>query len=379
MNGLSELDVYARLPVRVRSAFGAELVLADGARVLDLYGGHCVNTLGAGDAGIFSELDRQWAELSFATNLFDHDARDRFLEAFGANAPNGAWRVFLSNSGAEANENALKAGFAATGRERVVVFDGAFHGRTPGTAAASDTKNTGFPRAPFDVVRLPFDDPERASQAIDATVALVLLEPIQSLAGVVAASPSFLTALRAACDTHGALLAFDEVQTGNGRLGTPWASQAFGVTPDLFTTAKGAAGGLPIGITVVAEHVALRLPRGLFGSTFGGGPTVLAAATEVARRIAGPGFLDNVHVTSAALRAAATRAPVRVVRGTGLLLGLELEGWTASAARDRLFARGVLAGTSNDPAVVRLTPPLTLTPADASRLQSALEDLETTP
>jgi acetylornithine aminotransferase/acetylornithine/N-succinyldiaminopimelate aminotransferase len=376
---LREIEAYKRLPLDVVGAEGCELVLADGRRVLDLYGGHCVNTLGAGDAGLARVLERQWRELSFATNLLDHGARCEFLAAFEPNLPQAAdgWRLFASNSGAEANENALKLALAATGRRRVVYFQGAFHGRTAAAAAVSDTQHVAFPSAPFEAVRVPWSDRAAARAAIDARVGAVILEPIQSLAGVTEPGDGFLAELRVACDAVGAALVFDEVQTGNGRLGAPWAAQHFGVVPDVFTTAKGAAGGLPIGLTVARSEWAARVPGKLFGSTFGGGPLVLAAAAEVARRVAAPGFLAGVRTTSQALRAAALRGPVVRLRGAGLLLGLVVEqGLKAAVVRDALLAQGVLVGTSDDPQVLRLSPALTLEPCAAERLAAALEACE---
>jgi acetylornithine/N-succinyldiaminopimelate aminotransferase len=376
---LHEIDVYPRLPVPVRSARGCELELADGRTVLDLYGGHCVNTLGAGDAGLERVIARQWRTLSFATNLLDHGPRTEFLTALAptlpARADGEAWSVFCSNSGAEANENALKLALDATGRSVVVAFAGAFHGRTAAAAAVTDGKKA-FPRAPFDVRRVAFGDVTAARAAIDSDVAAVILEPIQSLAGVVEPPAGFLEALRAACDATGAVLVYDEVQTGSGRLGTSWAAQHFGVVPDVITTAKGAAGGLPIGLTLARERCVRHAKHGTLGSTFGGGPLVLAAAAEVARRTSAPAFLANVRASSAALHAAALRGPVRAVRGAGLLLGLELEpGFAAASVRDALLARGVLVGTSNDPRVLRLSPPLVLEPAMADRLAEAFDRL----
>ncbi len=379
---LREYSAYKRLPLPVSGAEGCELILEDGRRVLDLYGGHCVNTLGAGDRGLGEVIARQWKRLSFATNLLDHAPRRAFLEAFEKNLPPlpgsaPAWEVFCSNSGAEAIENAIKVALAATRRSRVLAFSGAFHGRTAGAAAVSDKKLAAFPGKPFEVIRVPFADPAPAAAAIDESVGCVILEPIQSLAGVVEPAPGFLAALRAACDRAGALLVYDEVQTGNGRLGTPWAAQHFGVVPDAFAPAKGAAGGLPIGLTVVRSDIAARAPADLLGSTFGGGPLVLAAAAEVSRRIAAPGFLQNVRETSQALRRAALRGPVECVRGAGLLLGLVIaEGRSAASVRDGLLQNGVLVGTSDDPRVLRLSPPLVLEPRHASLLERALEALE---
>ncbi len=382
---LEEIDVYPRLPVAVASAKGCELVLADGRRVLDLYGGHCVNTLGAGDERLERVLARQWRTLSFATNLLDHAARHEFLAVFERTLPpvhaGEGWRVFCSNSGAEANENALKLALDSTQRTVVVAFGGAFHGRTAAAAAVTDGKKA-FPQAPFELRRVPFGDIAAAEAAIDGSVAAVILEPIQSLAGVVDPPTGYLAALRAACDRTGAVLIFDEVQTGSGRLGSFWAAQHFGVVPDVLTTAKGAAGGLPIGLTVARERCCAHAKHGTLGSTFGGGPLVLAAAAEVARRVSAPGFLDNVRASSAALRAAALgtsrgrRGPVLAVRGAGLLLGLVLEpGLSGAAVRDALLERGVLVGTSNDPRVLRLSPSLTLAPGEAERLALALEGL----
>jgi acetylornithine aminotransferase/acetylornithine/N-succinyldiaminopimelate aminotransferase len=380
---LREFDAYKRLPLPVVAAEGCELVLDDGRRVLDLYGGHCVNTLGAGDAKLGRVLEQQWRKLSFTTNLLDHAPRREFLEAFERNLPayndhgDDGWQVFCSNSGAEANENALKLALASTKRRRVVCFKGAFHGRTAAAAAVSDTKLAAFPAFPFEVVRIPWCDVAAAERAIDATVGAVILEPYQSLAGVTEPTKEFLDCLRNACDRSGAFLVYDEVQTGNGRLGAAWAAQHFGVVPDVFTTAKGAASGLPIGLTVARSHFAASVPGSMFGSTFGGGPLVLAAATEVARRIASPNFLENVRATSSALRTAALRGPIEKIRGAGLLLGLVVKrDVKAVAVRDALLEQGVLVGTSDDAQVLRLSPALVLNPRDAQRLAGALDTLE---
>lgn len=373
MKRLGELPAYVRLGLDVARAEGCELVLKDGRYILDLYGGHCVNALGAGDPALLEELADQWRTLSFQTNLLDTSARHAFLEAFEPNLPPGDWRVFCSNSGAEANENALKLAVAATGRAKVLCFEGAFHGRTAAAAAVSDGSNKALRGAPFEVLRVPWG----RSDAVDASVGAVICEPIQSLAGVLDPPAGFLEDLRARCDQHGTSLIFDEVQTGNGRLGTFWAAQHFGVVPDVFSTAKGAGGGFPIGLTISRTDLTARVPGGHFGSTFGGGPLALRAAAHVARRLAEPGFLDNVRAASVALMNVAEHGPVARVRGAGLLLGYELEpGWSAKAVRDALLAHDVLVGTCDDPRVLRLSPPLVLPPAAAERLGAALASLE---
>lgn len=374
MPELLELDMYARLPLDVRRTEGCELVLADGRRVLDLYGGHCVNTLGGGAPEVALAIVEQWERMSFVTNLLDHGPRADFLAAFGRNLPEGQWRVFLSNSGAEANENALKAALLATGRGAVIAFEGAFHGRTAAAAAITDDAKLAFPSAPFEVRRAPWGDLAAVERLCDERVGAIVLEPIQSLAGVACPPPGFLEGLRAIASARGAALVFDEVQTASGRTGEPWAAQRYRVTPDVLTTAKGAAGGLPIGITVLSRAIAAKLAPGALGSTFGGGPTVLAAAAAVARRVGDASFLANVRAASSALREAAKRGPVAEVRGGGLLLGLVLrEGFTARGVRDALLEECVLVGTSNDPRVLRLSPPLTIRPEEAARLARAFE------
>ena len=370
---LKELPAYARIELDVVGAEGCELLLADGTRVLDLYGGHCVNTLGAGDKGLGAALSRQWNALSFTTNLLDTESRDEYNAALAPLLPLGDWQIFCSNSGAEANENALKLALAATGREGVVCFAGAFHGRTAAAAAVTDPRTPGFPSAPFKVTRNMWGSLEE----IDESTAACILEPIQSLAGVIAPPAGFLEALRAKCDETGALLIFDEVQTGNGRLGVPFAAQHFGVIPDVITTAKGAASGFPLGLTLAQTEAAERAPSNLFGSTFGGGPLAMVAATETAKRLSSPGFLDGVRAAGAAFAKCAGVGPVTAVRGAGLLLGLELcDGVTAKEVRDALLTQGVLVGTCWDPKIVRLSPPLIVTPAHAEQLKGALANLE---
>ena len=368
MPTLQEYPAYARLQGSLLGASESLLSWSDGRELLDLYGGHCVNALGAGDLGLGRALERQWQQLSFATNLVDHPGRAPFYEAWQKLMPEGDWQVFASNSGAEANENLLKMALAATGRSRVVCFEGGFHGRTAAAAAVSDGAN-GFPLTPFDVLRLPWG----TTAGIDSSVGAVILEPIQSLGGVVEPPPGFLEELRALCDATGAWLIFDEVQTGPGRLGTPWASQNYGVIPDAFSSAKGCAGGFPLGLSFAQSERAASVPAGLCGSTFGGAPLALAAATHVAQRVAQPEFLDHVSKLGRAFHGLVGTGPVVGVRGVGLLIGLELApGLSAKEARDALLEQGILTATCWNPQVLRISPPLTLAGSAVGQLAQAL-------
>jgi acetylornithine/succinyldiaminopimelate/putrescine aminotransferase len=285
-------------------------------------------------------------------------------------------RIFLCNSGAEANEAALKfARKYARGRHgpdkhRVLAFTGGFHGRTVG--ALSCTANAGY-RDAFTplmdgVSFAPFNDAEAAQQQIDGATCAVIVEPVQGEGGVWPAVPGFLAALREACHRHDALLIFDEVQCGLGRTGTLWAHEAEGVTPDIMTLAKPLAGGLPIGATLVTEAVAEHLRPGDHGSTFAAGPVVCRAAQVILDRVAEPEFLRGVRARGEQLReglAALAHPAVQEIRGRGLLLGVELNGPAApvvEAARER----GVLVIAAGEN-VLRLTPPLVVTPEQVAR------------
>ncbi len=368
MSVLNEFPAYKRLPGKLESAHESRLQWESGQDMLDLYGGHCVNSLGAGSHDVAEALAMQWTRLSFATNLIQHQGRETFIDAWKPLMPPGEWQVFASNSGAEANENLLKWAVQVTKRKVVVCYEGAFHGRTAAADAVSDGQGA-FPFAPFEVRRLPWG----STEGIDADVACVLLEPIQSLAGVVDPPEDFLETLREECDASGAWLLFDEVQTGNGRLGTPWASQFFGVTPDGFSTAKGVAGGMPLGLSFLKETLAAQVPPGVSGATFGGNPMSLAGSRVVAGKLQDPSFLDHVKKLSDAFENLVGVGPVIGIRGKGLLLGLELlDSVTATEVRDALFQAGVLVGTSRDPHVLRLSPPLNLPLSAVSELGEAL-------
>ncbi len=372
MSALSEFPAYKRLPGVLASATNSRLTWDDGKDMLDLYGGHCVNSLGAGSGDVAEALAAQWTQLSFTTNLIQHAGRSEFIEAWKPLMPEGEWQVFASNSGAEANENILKWALQTTKRKVVVCYEGAFHGRTAAADAVSHGEGA-FPSAPFEVRRLPWG----STEGIDADVAAVILEPIQSLAGVVDPPEGFLESLREVCTETGAWLLFDEVQTGNGRLGTVWASQFYGVTPDGFSTAKGVAGGMPLGLSFLDPSLAAKVPGGVSGATFGGNPMSMAGSKVVAAKLAEPEFLAHVQELSTAFEGLVGTGPVTGIRGKGLLLGLELnESVTASEVRDALFEAGILVGTSRDPHVLRLSPPLNLPLSAVSELGDALANIQ---
>jgi acetylornithine/succinyldiaminopimelate/putrescine aminotransferase len=371
------LPVYPQLPIEPVRGEGVHLETRDGRRILDLYGGHAVASLGYGHPRLTEAVSSQVRGLLFQSNAVPNRQRAEACEMLAGFAPKGLDRVFLVNSGAEANENALRLAFRATGRSTIVAVEGAFHGRTAAAGAVSwgaADRWYGFPRTPFEVRFVPRDDIDALADAVDEKVAAVIVEPVQGVAGAIDLSPAFLRAAREACTAAGARLIFDEVQCGMGRSGYPFVAQALDVTPDLLTTAKGLAGGLPAGAVIVGDETADSLAAGDLGTTFGGGPVACAAISAVVGAILDEGLLERVRRTSAAIRSRCVTGPVETVHGRGLLVGLRTRP-PARVVRDALLERDILAGTSGDPHVLRLLPPLILETIHVEQLARALDEI----
>jgi len=367
------LDVYHQVPLEPVRGEGPWLFDAAGARYLDAYGGHAVALLGYAHPRLLAALETAARALFFQSNVVPLAMRERAAERLLGFAPPGFSKVFFVNTGAEANENALRVAFLATGRPNVVAVEGAFHGRTAGAAAvtAGHEKWYGFPGTPCPVAWVPFGDVGALEAAVDARTAAVILEPVQGLAGAREMPQPFLEAARRATERHGAVLIFDEVQCGMGRTGWPFAAQAYGVTPDLLTTAKGLAGGFPAGALLLREALAARVGKGDLGTTFGGGPMAVALVETVIDVIESEGLLERVRRLSARLRAEAVGGVVTAVQGAGFLLGLR----TTRPAKDVLAdlrGRGILASGAADPQVVRLLPPLILEDEHVDRILEGL-------
>jgi acetylornithine/succinyldiaminopimelate/putrescine aminotransferase len=370
-------EVYSMLPFTPVKGSGVYLEDAAGRRVLDLYGGHAVAALGYGHPRLSEAIARQARDLVFQTNALPLAIRDAAADALAAFAPPGLGRVFLVNSGAEANENALRLALRVTGRTKIVALEHSFHGRTAAAAAVTwgaQQSWYGFPRTPFDVQFVARENEAALRAAVDSSAAAVIVEPVQGLAGAFDFSTEFLRAARAACDRAGALLILDEVQTGMGRLGESFGAALHGVRPDLLTTAKGLGGGFPCGAVLMPHAIARELKPGSLGTTFGGGPVACAAIKTVVEVIAQDGLLAHVREVSAALRSRCRVGPVESIQGRGFLLGLRTRP-KAAAVRDALLARDILTGTSADPHVLRLLPPLILSIEHVQRLGEALEEL----
>ena len=371
-------EVYPLVPFQSVSGHGVYLQDDGGRRVLDLYGGHAVASLGYAHPRLTEAICRQAAALQFQSNIVAMKIRDEAAERLAAFAPDLLSRVFFVNSGAEAVENALRIAVRATGRSRVVSMEHAFHGRTAAAASVSwGAKKSwyGFPRTPFDVTFVPRNDIEALQAAVDSDTAAVIIEPVQGVAGAFDFSRSFMAAARESCDRSGALLILDEVQTGVGRLGAPFGADLFRVRPDLLTAAKGLGGGFPCAAVLMSTDLAADIGFGALGSTFGGGPLACASINTVLEVIESDNLLARVRETSACVRETCVRGPVTGTCGAGLLVGLRT-GPRAAAVLDALLRKDILTGTSADPHVLRLLPPLILETRHVARLAQALEELD---
>jgi acetylornithine/N-succinyldiaminopimelate aminotransferase len=371
------LPVYDELPYAPVRGDGVWLEDAAGRRVLDLWGGHAVALLGHGHPRMLAALAEQAAALLFQSNALPLSLREEAAARLAAFAPPGLGHVFFVNSGAEANENALKLAFRHTGRNRVVAVEGAFHGRTAAAGAVSWGAAAtwyGFPRPPFDVTFVPRGDVDALAAALGPDAAALILEPVQGVAGAVDLGRDYLRAARELTRRAGALLVADEVQCGMGRTGWPFACQMHGVRPDVLTVAKGLAGGFPAGAVLATDEVVAGVGRGALGSTFGGGPLACALILAVLDAIAAEGLLERTRSLSARARERCVVGPVVATQGAGLLLGLR----TRRPAREvvgELLARGILAGGSADQHVVRILPPLVLAAEHVDLLAATLAEL----
>jgi acetylornithine/N-succinyldiaminopimelate aminotransferase len=369
--------VFAQYPLEVVSAQGVWLTNARGERVLDLYGGHAVAGLGYAHPGWTAALERQAGECNFQTNAVAMAIRARAAERLVRFSRLPFTSVFFVNSGAEANENALKIALRQTRRAQVVAIEGAFHGRTAAAGAVTwgaQAKWYGFPRTPFDVAFIARTDPAALAHQITTATAAVIAEPVQGLAGAVDLGAEFLAALRRRCDEVGALLIFDEVQCGVGRTGQPFAANLHGVMPDLLTTAKVLGNGFPCAALLMTARVTAGLQLESLGTTFGGGPMACAAIEAVLTAIEAEGLLERVRRRAAEIRARCMVGPVRGHQGQGLLLGLRTSR-PAKQIQAELLECGILAGTSSDAHVLRLLPPYILEEEHVDMLRDALSDL----
>lgn len=384
------LPAYARVDLAFERGEGAWLWATDGERYLDFASGVAVNALGHSHPHLVAAIQAQAAKVLHVSNLYRIPEGEQLAARLCA--ASFADMVFFANSGAEAMEGVIKMVRkyqSASGRPeryRIITFEGSFHGRTLATlAAAKNAKHVdGFGPMMDGFDQVPLGDIEAVKRAIGPETAGILIEPLQGEGGIRSAPPRFFRALRALCDEHGLLLAFDEVQTGLGRLGDLFGYQRLGVTPDVMGLAKGLGGGFPIGAVLGTAEAAKGMTAGTHGSTFGGNPLAMAAGNAVLDVVLEPGFLDRVQRTAILFKQRLAelkdRHPsvIAEVRGEGLLIGLRAAipyGDLVNALRDeKLLSVG--AGEN----VVRLVPPLIIGEAEiaeaVARIDRACANIE---
>ena len=369
------LPTYAPYPFPLLRGAGERVFDDEGQSYLDFYGGHCVASTGHSHPAVAAAIARQAGELIFYSAAARLPVRDAAAAALVSFAPKPLASAFFCNSGAEANESALKLAVQLTGRRRFAAFAGAFHGRSLLALAVSDAPELKRGLEPLlpPVDVLPFGDLVALADADLSGTAAVIVEPIQSMAGVRTASGAWFAALRDKCDESGTLLIFDEVQTGVGRLGRPFAADLYGIVPDMLTLAKGVASGVPMGALLMSASIASSLKPGDLGSTFGGGPLASAALVATLEVIAREKLMENAAAQSARIKSSLAGSFIAEVRGEGLLLGLNA-GKQAAPLKKHLQERRILVGSSSDPGVLRLMPPLNISSQAVDALLEAIHE-----
>ncbi|HEV3129651.1 MAG TPA: acetylornithine/succinylornithine family transaminase [Solirubrobacteraceae bacterium] len=370
------IPTYARNPVQFVRGEGVRLWDDEGREYLDFLAGISVLNVGHCHPRVVEVVREQMGRLSHATNLYYTEPAMRLSARLAQSSLGG--KVFLTNSGAEAIEAALKLARRARPRGKIVVFHDGFHGRTYGALSATPQESKQAPFAPlvpgFEAVA---KDPEALGAAVDSDTAAVLLEPIQGETGINVLPEELLQAARAACDRTGAALLFDEIQTGMGRTGSLWAYEQIGVVPDAMTTAKALGGGLPIGALVTGQRLADVLRPGEHGSTFAGGPVVASAALVALDVCSDLELLARVRGLGERLAAALAEVPfVARVRGRGLMLAIDMvDGTDAVTLARRALLEQRLVVNATGPGTIRLEPPLIVSEAEIDEAVNRLKAL----
>ncbi len=379
------LQVFNLLPVAFVKGRGCYLYDTEGRKYLDMIGGIAVNSLGYAHPKLTSAISSQAKNLIHACNYYYIPQKAEL--AYRLCRASFADKVFFCNSGAEANEAAIKLArgyfyYKDIKKYEIITADMSFHGRTMGTIAATGQAKFSMPFEPGvpGFVHVPYNDIDALIQAVNPRTAAVMLELIQGESGVHPADLEYIQAVRKLCNEKGILLIIDEVQTGVGRTGKMFCYQNYGVTPDIMTLAKGLGGGVPIGAMLTTNAVATGMRPGDHGSTFGGNPLACAAGNAVMETIEDQGIIDNVREVSDELFEKLNKLRskyncIRSVRGKGLLIGIEFDDTiTAQGMREQLFSMGILVSAIGK-TTIRLAPPLIITKSQAGQFVKALEKI----
>ena len=369
-------EVYPLQDVRLERAKGVFLWDAQGQQYLDMYGGHAVISVGHSHPHYIERLTAQLNRIGFYSNSVHMPLQEELAEKLGSISGKAAYQLFLCNSGAEANENALKLASFHNGRKKVVAFDKAFHGRTSLAVAATDNPALVAPvNATNNITFLPFNDEAALEDYFNAhgtEISSVIVEGIQGVGGIRIASSSFLQAVRRLCDDYGAVFIADSVQCGYGRSGLFFSHDHAGVDADIYTLAKGMGNGFPIGAIMIAADIRPKL--GLLGTTFGGNHLACAAALAVLEIMEEERLMENAKTIGNYLQETLKEMPhIRNVRGRGLMVGFDLPDTHAALRKSLLERHRIFTGEAK-PNVVRLLPSLAITREEAGSFLTALQN-----
>ena len=369
--------IYSKKPITIEAGDGMYLYDDSGTEYLDMGGSYACVPLGHGHDAVQSAVSEQLSKLTYVQATYPVANRESLYGTLADAAPGDIDNVWLCNSGTEANEAALKFARAATGNTTFVASMRAFHGRTMGSLSLTwkDKYKKYYEPMLEDVEFVPYNDSEALAAAVDEDTAAVMLEPIQGEGGINPATTAFLETAREATEDAGAALIFDEIQTGLGRTGRLWNCERTGVVPDMVTSAKGLANGLPVGAALCQDWIAE--DYGSHASTFGGNPVIAAAADATVTTIREEGLAGHAADVGAYLRDRIERElgeAVREVRGEGLMIGIEIKGNSSAVLRDLAIEHGILALPAGR-TVVRLLPPLVAEESHADRVVDALAEV----
>ena len=372
-----QVATYSKMEISVERGLGTKVWTSEGDEYIDLYGGHAVCATGHSHPHVVEAIQEQAGKVLFYSNLVYTEIRAKAAEKLVSLAPDSMTQAFFCNSGTEANENAMRMARLVTGREKVITFSGGFHGRTADAISATflgKYRELGKPNVPGHV-SAEFGNLLSVREQADFETAAIMLEPIQSMAGVTEAAPEFFVGLREICDEFGIILIFDEVQTGIGRTGNWFFSGsplARGIEADIITLAKSLGSGVPVGACLVRDVVASQIKTNALGTTFGGGMLAMAAVLATLEAIERDGMRENIADIESYLRIRLDEIEeVVALRGKGGLLGIEFAS-DCKPYHKLLLEHGIITGTSSDPKVLRLLPPLCVTREDIDRLIEVL-------
>lgn len=367
-------DVYSLYEIEPVRGCGSYVYMADGTEYLDLYGGHAVISIGHAHPCYVDAISRQVSRLGFYSNSVENSLQSILAEKLGRMSGYDDYSLFLCNSGAEANENAMKLASFHTGRSKILAFDKAFHGRTSGAVAATDNPSIVSPFNRTDHIEFaPLNTPDVVEQKLrSGEFAAVIIEGIQGVAGIRMVDDAFLRRLYELTRETGTVLIVDEIQSGYGRSGRFFAHQYSGIRPDIITCAKGIANGFPMGAVLISPDFEPR--KGMLGTTFGGNHLACAAAIAVLDVIRHENLIDNAHIVGEYLIEELKRMPgLADVRGRGLMIGFDIDGQASDLRRRLLFEKHIFTGGAGTH-TVRLLPSLGLSLEQAGLFIKALKE-----